>query len=102
MSNFSKDYDPCAPADTDYYMMDWTGKLGNGFTIANVVSVVVTRSDNANTDLLVYGAPIMTNTTVTVALTGGTDQILYTVAQTISTSDGRELTRSAKLFCGKS
>jgi hypothetical protein len=78
------------PDDILDYSIDWTRLLDPGDTIASVTWIVPSG--------LTGGAELITGAITTVWLSGGTTGRTYDVTARVTTSGGRQIDRSGRLF----
>lgn len=90
--------DPKDPADVDSFKFDFKA-LQNGNGLSNFLATaetILTRTVTVDAGITKDSDAITdTNTSVTVTLSGGSDNIDYTIACKITTSTGRTIERSA-------
>lgn len=83
MSLFEKD-----PSDEDFFTMDWSALIGGATISTSVWSVPTGLTQTATSN---------TTTTTTIKLSGGTADTIYSLPNTVTTSDGRTLQRSMNI-----
>lgn len=88
------------PGSTLQYTMDWTNWLGSGETITTSTFIVDDISgDNPLTKLVRSGSNITDDVKCNVTLTGGTPGNIYTVRNTIVTSDNQTERKFFRIVC---
>lgn len=87
------------PESTLQYTIDWTNWLATGETISSITFTVDTITGDTD-NLVVAGSNIVTgNKKCNVSLTGGTAGNIYTVRNTIVTSDSQTERKFFRIVC---